>query len=159
MRRRSRQWQRLIDAGLAGHYLLPKALAHDDQPVLLEPGALVAHEHDPATHYESVFAGSRLLGANRVRADEWGLLRRTAYADAVPIAMPPLQLWRLARSLRDRPELWWPALIGLPIIFASHQAASIGEALGYLFGPGDATAVFDQHYLHSTKAMGPALAE
>lgn len=51
-------------------------------------------------------------------------------------AMPAVGLFRLARSLRNRPQLWGSYLPALPVAAWIYTFIAGCEALGYLLGPG-----------------------
>lgn len=99
-----------------------------------ESRALVAHEN--FTRVTELLAANyaycRLMAINR--ASGWSPWRRMAYAALVPVAVPPMKLARLLRSLRGRRQLWGSVAVTLPFLVATFTWSSVGEALGYLGG-------------------------
>jgi hypothetical protein len=81
------------------------------------------------------YFASRVFASNRAR--NWMGARKTIYA----LGSPLLPAIRLSRMLEDvcrgelEPSLFWKALVLMIIILV---AGTMGEMLGYAFGPGDA---------------------
>lgn len=71
----------------------------------------------------------------------WSLPKRLAYASAM-VAAPPLHLARLAGSVGSRPALWGAFLASLPVTVPLYVHMTFHEALGYLFGAGNAEQEF-----------------
>lgn len=82
-------------------------------------------------HYSRHFGGVRF--DRRVRA------RRFAYA-LLSLALPALILMRVARDVLRRPAYGSAFLRSLPALSCFATVWGLGEASGYLFGPGDSLA-------------------
>jgi len=80
-------------------------------------------------------AYSRYFAGIRFGPDQH--LRRWFAAAASP-ALPALLVWRLARAMRDKPAIAGPALRALPFLLAFFVVWAVGEAIGYVAGPGAA---------------------
>jgi hypothetical protein len=52
---------------------------------------------------------------------------------------------------RNAPQRLWVFTIGLPFILLAQYSASIGEAMGYLFGKGNAEILFTQTHLRGLR--------
>jgi hypothetical protein len=103
--------------------------------MLLEPGAVVAHEYFSRLRPLLVvnFGHGRLLAVARRRTWGWG--RRLVWALGTPVTAPAVRAWRLARSLSGW-RAFGRALGSAPVLALSFSAAGLGESLGYLLGPG-----------------------
>ena len=77
---------------------------------------------------DSQYQNGRSFAGNRALA--WGPLRRAVYALGT-VLLPPLRMWRVLR--RSAPDMTGRVL---PLTFAMLIAASLGELVGYLLGPG-----------------------
>jgi hypothetical protein len=80
----------------------------------------------------------RVFAATRVRVEGFGPARRLLYGLTVPLAAPVLILARLARKMSRNGahrRAFWKAV---PALLAIYTWGSLHEALGYLFGMGDA---------------------
>ena len=105
-----------------------------------EGRAVVRHLDHPRLRDEFLTGRGycRMMAADRVRANSWGVVRRTIYGLGAPLGAPVVRLARLSASLRGRRPLWWPFLQALPLVVALYLSDAIGEAAGYLFGAGNA---------------------
>lgn len=80
----------------------------------------------------------RLFAANRVKAEQWGWLRRIAYfGGAVPFS-PWVIAYRLGRRMWARPGMRWEYVKALPLILFVFTWGAFSEAMGYVAGEGDA---------------------
>lgn len=104
----------------------------------LEPRAKTRHYNFSRLriYLWATFLHSRSFAAERARAERWGPLRRVAYAGAWPL-IPLVRLRRVTRDVARVPSdgvflrVLPPVLLGLTF-------SALGEALGYLLGPGNA---------------------
>jgi glycosyltransferase involved in cell wall biosynthesis len=71
-----------------------------------------------------------------VRFEQGKLGKRLLYAALSPL-LPPLVLMRVAKGALAREEFREPAKRSLPALACFSVAWGVGEAVGYLFGPGD----------------------
>ncbi len=69
-----------------------------------------------------------------------GQLGRRILATCGSLLIPPLMLWRLRAAVRAKPNLDRHARRALPALSLFYLVWAAGEAVGYLFGPGDALA-------------------
>lgn len=102
----------------------------------LDPGIVVSHLKyftvpmftRERYHYSRAYAGARVAGS--------ALHRRLAWAGAAAL-LPPLLVWRVSNNVvRRRKDLAWYAR-ALPLVVFFSVVWSVGEAVGYLTGPGD----------------------
>jgi len=129
---------------LSVEYLLHRKIRQHGGMIWLEPRAVVAHED-----WYRFFDGTRANGALKrvhsatlVALHQWSTPRRLLYAAAMVIA-PGLHLWRLARSLWNRPSLWLRFAAALPVSISVYCYSSLEEALGYLLGAGSSRRTFE----------------
>ena len=111
----------------------------------LEPAAKTSHVNIslPSSWIKQSFCGGRLYGAFRAQKKQWPLSRRLLYAGGAPF-IPPLRAWRALQAIRRtglQKELL-PHII--PALIAGTVPHALGEAIGYILGPGDA----EQQYAH-----------
>ncbi|MBA2461465.1 MAG: hypothetical protein H0V45_06845 [Actinobacteria bacterium] len=123
--------------------LLETLLKRGDR-LFLESRAVAAHENftDVRKVASAHFDFSRLFGARRAEAQQWGRARRAVYAALAPAGVPALSVLRLVRSLRGRTSLWPTVLAALPAYLVAQIAAGLGEASGYALGAGDTEESF-----------------
>lgn len=97
----------------------------------------------------------RMLAANRVKAQNWSVVRRWAYIIGVPIGAPLIKLARILKCLKGRKSLWRPFVSALPLILITFAVSAIGEMLGYLLGAGNAAQDFNiwELYQQRTRNM------
>lgn len=114
-----------------------------------ESGARVAHENWLSFRdgLKANNAMRRVNAARRAELGGWGAARRLFYACAM-LAAPALHLFRLARSVMNRPSLWGQFLAGLPVSISMYTTTSLEEARGYLFGPGNSRESFRETELN-----------
>jgi hypothetical protein len=119
---------------LHGHVLWSQP-GRDGHGMLIEPGAVVAHEFLPGLWplLAVNFGHGRLLGAARCAG--WGRARRAIWALGTPLSAPVVRAWRLASSFPG-PGAALRALAYAPVLVGSFTAAALGEALGYAAGAG-----------------------
>lgn len=116
---------------------------------ILSEGGVCWQATDAIAEHEDWYAFGDGLHANAVMkrlnaasvSGDWGLPKRLFYAAAMVVA-PPLHLARLAGSVASRPALWGQFLVGLPVTIPLYVHMTFHEALGYLFGAGQAEEQF-----------------
>jgi hypothetical protein len=97
-------------------------------------------------YLRATFLHARTFAAERARGGRWGPLRRLAYATAWPL-IPLVRLRRVFRDLRRArshgvlPRVLPPVLLGLTV-------SALGEATGYLLGPGHAPEKVSAYEFH-----------
>jgi GT2 family glycosyltransferase len=128
----------LVDIGL--HV----ALHREGHRLFLDPDARIVHLNETTMgstlrayrHYH------RLFGVTRAREGRWPLRRRLLYVAATPL-IPIYYLVRFTRFLsRRRPGDVRRFLLYSPYIYAVQLVAAAAQAMGLLFGPGDAARGF-----------------
>src|SRR5438105_11046579 len=132
----------LLEGALASDFVANEEFHKRGLPMFVEPGARAAHLNF-TTVWETAltnYVWCRAMAAQRARAGGWSLGRRAVQGVFTPATAPVYRLVRLVRTLGERRRLWRPFLAGLPIILAVGVAAGLGEAAGYLLGPGGAEA-------------------
>lgn len=80
-------------------------------------------------HYSRSFSGMRL--------DKAPLGKKLMYAAATSVLLPPLLLWRMAKTVRRKGRLGGQFIKALPVICIFLVPWTWGEVVGALFGPGD----------------------
>ncbi len=121
------------------------------QGLYLEPAARTHHFNYslasawlPATYFASrTFAGRRIRG--------WSAARRLAFA----LGSPLIPLVRLGRCVRDfRRSTPRPSVARvLPALATALAVSAVGEAVGYLFGPGDAPERVSAYEFHRDRQV------
>ena len=117
----------------------------------LEPAARTHHfNYSRATAWlPATYLTARTFAGRRVRG--WSAARRLAFA----LASPLIPLVRLRRCVRDfrrsrvRPSV--PQV--LPALATALAVSAIGEAVGYLFGPGDAPWKVSAYEFHRDRQV------
>jgi len=120
----------------------------------LEPAARTHHFNYSlvSAWLPATFFAARTFAARRARP--WGIGRRLAYALGSPL-IPAIRLRRCVRDFRRsrrRPSV----LLVLPAITLSLTVIAIGEAMGYLFGAGDAPVRVSEYEFHRTRHVTTA---
>jgi len=140
---------------LRAEIVLHSRLHADGHRMLLEPAAKFEHinEGTLASASRGRFLWNRCYGPMRARAFGWPLARRIVYVLATPL-VPFYTLAILTRRLsRLRPDLLRPTLAAAPQILAVQLAAACGQALGLLFGIGDAEARFSLYEMNEYRPL------
>jgi hypothetical protein len=127
------QLERLLEA----EFLLQRRIRRSGGRIWLEPKAQLAHETwaKLADGIRANAALKRVVAGVRASDGGWRRGRRYLYAAGM-ILSPALHLWRLSRSLWNRPSLWASFFINLPVMLAVYIDGARHEALGYVFGVG-----------------------
>jgi hypothetical protein len=132
-----------LEALLEVEALLHQALRADGHALYLEPAARTRHLNVSRLRSALLdqFHAGRTFGARRAGAGGWSTARRLLYATGSALIVP-LRLWRLLPLLsaptpagRPSSPRLLPVLIGLLVVH------TLGEATGYLLGPGSSPAV------------------
>lgn len=137
--------------------VLHDRLRADGHRLFLEPAARFLHlnETDWRTQARGMHLWYRSYGPLRARLGRWSPWRRALYVAAVP-AIPLYFAVGFGRRLRrTRPGLLPLFLTRLPHVLAVHLAAAAGQALGLLFGPGDAPQRFTRFELEAPRPCAP----
>jgi GT2 family glycosyltransferase len=127
---------------LACDLVLHQRLLRRGGRFVFAPGAVMEHLNE--TRYASIGTGVelfyRIYGPLRAAEAGWGTWRRAFYVAATP----GIPLYALALALRrnrtSRPDRVRLLLRNVPFFLAVQLRAARGQALGLLFGPGDAEA-------------------
>jgi hypothetical protein len=132
-------------------------LRADGHRLFLEPTA--RFEHINESSLPSIFRGyflfHRCYGPMRAATFGWSPARRLFYAAATPV-IPIYFLVKLWRTLsRRRPELLASVPAAIPRILAAQLASAAGQAVGLLFGMGDAEARFSRFEMNEYRALDP----
>jgi hypothetical protein len=115
----------------------------------LEPAAKTCHFNFSRLpiYLRATFLHARTFAAERARGGRWGALRRLAYAGAwplIPLVRGRRVLFRDLRRAREQgvfPRVLPPMTLGLTV-------GALGEATGYLLGPGDAPEKVSAYEFH-----------
>jgi hypothetical protein len=106
--------------------------------LLLEPAAVTRHFNFSklSIYLRATFLHARTFAAQRARGGRWGIARRLAYGAAWPL-IPIVRLRRVVPVQRRATDcVSLPRL--LPVVLLGLGVSAVGEATGYLFGPGNA---------------------
>jgi GT2 family glycosyltransferase len=114
----------------------------------LEPRAKTRHFNFSrlSVYLRATFLHARTFASERARGGRWRPLRRIAYSAAWPL-IPFVRLRRVFRDLRRArehdvfPRVLPPVLLGLTV-------SALGEATGYLLGPGEAPEKVSAYEFH-----------
>ncbi len=120
------------------------ALLRQGQQMFVESRAVVAHQNFERFFdmMQGNYSLARLFAAYRATQHGWSPARRLLWGLMAPLAVPPLRLMRLLRSVRGRPWLLPQVLAASPVIVATFCWTAVVEGLGYLFGVVDGEARF-----------------
>jgi hypothetical protein len=124
----------------------------DGHRLLLEPDAKFAHINETrlASIARGYFLWHRCYGPIRARTFGWSRARRLLYIVATPL-IPLYYLARLTLVLRRRPTLLLQAWLAAPQILWAQLASALGQAVGLLFGTGDAERRFTLYELNEPR--------
>ncbi|HEX8648027.1 MAG TPA: glycosyltransferase [Thermoleophilaceae bacterium] len=137
-----------LDPMLNAESVLHWELGARGHELYLEPRAKTRHFNFSRLpiYLHATFLHARTFAAERARGGRWGTLRRVAYAGAWPL----IPLVRIRRVFRDvgrarehgvMPRVLPPVLLGLVV-------SALGEAAGYLLGPGEAPERVSAYEFH-----------
>ena len=127
-------------------------LREDGYELLLEPDVKSMHGYTVnALTLVAFYAWNRCFGYGRARVFEWSSLKRWLYALLSPF-IPWARALQIGKALAHKaPQRLWVFFIGLPFILLAQYAASVGEAMGYVFGKGSAEVLFTQSHLRGLR--------
>jgi hypothetical protein len=124
----------------------------DGHRMLLEPDAKFEHLNE--TRLGSIARGyflwHRCYGPIRARVFGWPFAKRLLYIVATPV-IPLYYLARLTLVLRRRPRLLLQAWLASPEIYFAQLASAAGQAVGLVFGMGDAEQRFTSYELNEPR--------
>jgi hypothetical protein len=125
----------------------------DGHRMLLEPAAKFEHLNE--TRLGSIARGyflwHRCYGPIRARVFRWSFARRLLYVVATPL-IPFYYLGRLTLVLaKTRPRLIAQAWLAAPEILFAQLASAAGQAVGLVFGMGDAEQRFTSYELNEPR--------
>jgi Glycosyl transferase family 2 len=129
-------------------------LRADGYRLFLEPNVKSMHGYtvNPLT-WVAFFSWSRCLGYARARYLGWPTSRKLGHALLAPV-LPWIRAVRIfGYLLRRHPARLPTFLAGAPVIVLAQYAASLGEALGLLFGKGNAEVLFTQSHLRGLRLL------
>jgi hypothetical protein len=143
-----------LDGKLEVDFPVQEALHRRGHALFLEPAALVAHENFVSVRpvARANYEYARLFAAHRAAMEHWSIGRRLVYCIGSFLLSPALRVVRGVRALRGRPGLLQQLVASLPVMLAIYQVSAVGEALGYLRGPGGAAERFAFWELQAERA-------
>ncbi|HEY0515176.1 MAG TPA: hypothetical protein VGH73_24985 [Thermoanaerobaculia bacterium] len=142
---------------LRAEIVLHRKLHEDGHRLLLEPAARFEHINESSlpSIARGYFLFHRCYGPMRAATFGWSAARRLFYAAATPV-IPLYFLVKLCRTLaRRRPELLAAVPAAVPCILAAQLASAAGQAVGLLFGMGDAEARFSRFEMNEHREQDP----
>ncbi len=115
----------------------------------IEPDAVVAHRNEPGLRSigRGIFLWYRCYGPLRAREHRWSMRRRALYVLAAPVIPFYFIAHYLPFLARSRKVGWQAVLRHLPLVFGMQLCGAAGQAVGLLFGAGDAPAQFSRYEL------------
>jgi GT2 family glycosyltransferase len=132
---------------------LQARLRRQGRRLFMQPEAVIEHlsESSFAQLSRGIHLWYRCYGPLRARRGGWSLLRRALYVVATPL-VPFYFLAGFALHLRrsGSPHLGL-MLRNVPGVLRTHLWGAAGQALGLLFGEGDAAARFTDYELHEPR--------
>jgi hypothetical protein len=141
-----------LESLLRAEVALCHRMHRDGHRLLLEPDA--RFEHINETRLSSIARGyflwHRCYGPIRARTFGWSFARRLLYIVATP-AIPFYYMLRLTLVLRKRPRLIAQAWLAAPQILFAQLASAMGQAVGLMFGSGDAESRFTRYELNEPR--------
>ena len=129
-----------LEAALSSDFIAHETFRERGSPMFLEPAARAAHMNFTTVWETGLtnYIWCRAMAAQRATARGWTPLRRVLQGVVTPATAPAYRVVRLARTMRDRRPLWKDLAVALPVFVAVSVWAGLGEAAGYLVGPGNA---------------------
>jgi hypothetical protein len=127
-----------LEQVLSAEAVLHWELGKRGHKLYLEPKAKTRHYNYSRLpiYLWATFLHARVFASERARGGRWGPLRRLGYAGAWPL-IPLVRLRRVFRDVgRARGRGVFPRV--LPPVVLGLTVSALGEAAGYLLGPGDA---------------------
>ncbi len=141
---------------LHGDLELQRQLRREGARLLLEPAAVIEHLSE-ATFAEisrGLHLWYRCYGPLRARRRGWSRWRRALYVAATPL-IPLYFLAHFAPAMHRKGHGYLGLLLRhLPGVIRCQLWGAAGQALGLLFGEGDAAARFTAYELHQTRPTG-----
>ncbi|MGD8633146.1 MAG: glycosyltransferase [Anaerolineales bacterium] len=127
-------------------------LRQDGYELLLDPDVKSMHGYTAnVLTLIAFYAWNRCFGYARAQVFNWSASRRWFHALLAPL-IPWARAFQIGKMLaRNAPQRLWVFTIGLPFILLAQYSASIGEAMGYLFGKGNAEILFTQTHLRGLR--------
>lgn len=127
-------------------------LKEDGYELLLDPDVKSLHGYTAnMLTLVAFYAWNRCFGYARARVFKWSSPKRWLHALLAPV-IPWARAFQIGRMLvKNAPERLWVYITGLPFILLAQYAASFGEAMGYIFGKGNAEILFTQTHLRGLR--------
>jgi hypothetical protein len=132
-----RQFDDRLEDLLEVETVFHEQLLRQGHQLYLEPGARVTHVNFSRfiPWVQVLFHGGRIYAA--IRAENWPFARRLSYGGAFPL-IPFIRLWRILSSLRQA-QYARPSVVRIaPVLLIGLACEGVGQAVGYLFGIGNA---------------------
>lgn len=134
---------------LACDLVLHERMLREGRRFVLARGAVMEHLNE--TSLRSIGLGVelfyRIYGPLRAAEGRWGLARRALYVAATPLIPVYSLALGVRRYRRRRPERARLLLRNAAFVYAVQLRAAWGQALGLVFGPGDAETRFTAYEL------------
>jgi hypothetical protein len=143
----------MLDAWISPDFVVQQYLRGKGARFFLESKALAAHENycDLGSMLGANHTYCRLLAVGRAQSQAWSRWKRVIYGLMSPLGAPAIKLFRLLRSLRQRPSLYPELIKSLPVLILVYFWSAVGEGLGYLFGKGSSEEAFNKYELEAER--------
>ena len=135
--------------------VMQEVLRKRGERLLLQPKARADH-FNFSSFRSSVrlrFHGGRMFAGHRVRGWPWH--RKLMYLIGSPL-IPFIRVWRISRLLGNSDECRLPKWRLLPVVMGMLIIDGAGELVGYLIGPGRASAELSAIEFHREEHMIPS---
>jgi hypothetical protein len=140
---------------LACDLVLHERMLREGRRFVLARGAVMEHLNE--TSLRSIGLGVelfyRIYGPLRAAEGRWSLARRALYVEATPLIPLYSLVLAVRRYRKRRPERARLLLRNAAFVYAVQLRAAWGQALGLLFGPGDAEARFTAYELSEPREV------
>ncbi len=100
------------------------------------------------------FLWNRMFAPTRAAVFQWSALKRTIWVLFSPL-IAPVRIFKQFRDiLNHRPHYLGTFFISMPVQLIAHTAAAAGQAVGLIFGMGDAETSFLHYELNQVRREG-----
>ncbi len=145
-----------LDTLLRSDPVLVWKLSQDGHRFLVDPAAKFAHIYVTSLRFfgRVQYVWHRCFGHTRAEVFNWPVGKR-----ALRILVTPLVPWwrvakRAVQIVWHRPRLLWSFIRNAPLVLIGDYYAAFGQAVGLMFGMGDAEARFSDYERNAYRAIG-----
>ena len=146
-------WHEELPMLLQSEVLLQWRICESGRQLRVEPSARIAHLNEGriATICHGYYLWNRCFGSSRARIYQWPLAKKLGRVLGTPL-MPFVRLGKAAIFLlRRSPRRFAKIFLYWPVWLIAWSAAAAGQAMGIVFGPGDAENRFGDYELSTPR--------